>query len=59
MTPEKLSQTEGTLKALNPIATVIKIEQSVIDLDELLGTGLFDYDVASKPKNRHDGGSDK
>ena len=47
LTPEKLRQTEGTLKALNPIATVIKTEQSVIDLDKVLGTGLFDYDVAS------------
>ena len=50
VTPEKLSETQGMLKALNPSAKVIATRNSQIDLKMVLNTGLFteSYAVAAK-----------
>ncbi|WP_439030812.1 GTP-binding protein [Gordonia terrae] len=44
---EKLAgATEGTLRRLNPNAEVVRITNGHIDLDKVLGTGLFDLTAA-------------
>ncbi|WP_067651925.1 GTP-binding protein [Nocardia harenae] len=38
--------TEATLRRLNPKADVVRVRDGQIDLERVLGTGLFDFDAA-------------
>lgn len=44
---EHLHRVEGVIRALNPVAKLIRTSHSRVDLTEVLNTGLFDYDRAA------------
>ena len=43
---ERLAEIEAVLKTLNPKATIIRTEKSIVDPARVLGTGLFDFEEA-------------
>ena len=44
VTPEELGQLKGIVKSINPGAKVLECNYGDVDLDELIFTGLFDFD---------------
>jgi G3E family GTPase len=48
VSPEACEQVEVALKALNPVARIIRTTRSQINLREVLNTGLFDYAAAER-----------
>ncbi|KMK76769.1 GTP-binding protein [Alkalihalobacillus pseudalcaliphilus] len=48
VTAENLDILEKVIKTLQPDAKVIRTENSVVDVHEILNTGLFDFDKASQ-----------
>ena len=48
VTAEECAQVEAALKALNPVARIVRTTRSKIDLKEVLNTGRFDYDAAER-----------
>lgn len=44
----QLDQIEATIKRLNPVAKIYRTEHSIVDLDQVLDTGLFDYETTSQ-----------
>ncbi|MCG3056627.1 GTP-binding protein, partial [Escherichia coli] len=48
LTEEDAKELELVLKKLNPEAKIIQTIKSVIDLKEILNTGLFDFEKASQ-----------
>jgi len=43
---DQLHRVEGVIRALNPIAKLIRTRHSQVDLTEVLNTGMFDYERA-------------
>jgi G3E family GTPase len=48
MTPVEIAQLEGILKTLNPRANIIHSIFGKVPLDQMLNTGLFDFDEAAE-----------
>lgn len=48
ITPEECTQVEAAIKALNPVARIIRTTHSNVNLQEVLNTGHFDYDAAER-----------
>jgi G3E family GTPase len=48
VSPSKLDEVTGTIKALNPVAEIVYAEHGNVPLKKILGTGRFDLDRASK-----------
>jgi G3E family GTPase len=48
VTPEQADQVEASIRALNPVAKIIRTTKSNVDLGEVLATGRFDYDAAER-----------
>ncbi|MEL6342085.1 MAG: GTP-binding protein [Myxococcota bacterium] len=46
VTPEECQRVEAAIKALNPVARIIRTTRSNVDLREVLNTGRFDYEQA-------------
>ncbi len=44
---EEMHQLKGIIKALNPGAELIPTTRSIVPLNRVLNTGLFDYDEAA------------
>lgn len=44
VTPEELARVRAIIKALNPKAEIIECDYCDVDLDRLVGTGMFDFD---------------
>ncbi|WP_166831186.1 GTP-binding protein [Thalassoroseus pseudoceratinae] len=44
---ENLCKVEAALRSLNPVAKIVRAERSQVPLDEVLNTGLFDYEKAA------------
>jgi len=44
LTPEELGKLRGIVKSINPGAKVLECNYGDVDLDELIYTGLFDFD---------------
>jgi G3E family GTPase len=42
----ELAQIEGLLRMVNPRAKLLRSARGIVPLEEVLGTGLFDYDAA-------------
>jgi len=47
VSPEQVLELKSILKKLNPGAKVITTEKSVVDLNEIINTNLFDFEEAS------------
>lgn len=45
---KQLNELKALLKSLNPEAKIIATTESVVELNEILNTGLFDFDKASQ-----------
>lgn len=45
---EDVFKTEQIIKSLNPSAKIIKTDYSQVDLNEIINTGLFDFEKASQ-----------
>lgn len=45
---DQLNELEGALQKLNPDAKLIRSEQSKIDINEIVNTGLFDMEAAQR-----------
>ena len=48
VTEEEMNQLQAMLRKLQPSAKIIKTVKGQVDLDEVLNTGLFDFDKASQ-----------
>ncbi|NEA99132.1 GTP-binding protein [Streptomyces sp. SID13726] len=48
VTPEAATRLRATLVRLNPAARIVEAEHSRVDLQQVLGTGLFDLDRAQQ-----------
>lgn len=46
--PERLKEVRGVVKALNPDARLIEADHARVELNEVLGTGRFDFEKASQ-----------
>jgi G3E family GTPase len=44
----RMEELEAVIKKLNPVAKIIKTSHSKVDLNDILNTGLFDYDTTSQ-----------
>jgi G3E family GTPase len=47
ITPDELNELKALLKSLNPDAKIITAIEGIVDLKEVLNTGLFDFDKAA------------
>ena len=48
LVPERrLGEVEASVRALNPVAKIIRTERGRVPLDEVLNTGRFDYEAAA------------
>ena len=47
LSENEIKETEGTIKALNPMAQIIRTEHSQLDPKKILGTGRFNYEEAA------------
>ncbi|MCR5491677.1 MAG: GTP-binding protein [Bacilli bacterium] len=47
LSKEELERVEMTVKALQPVAKIVRTDYCAIDIDELLDTHLFDFDKAA------------
>lgn len=47
VSPDKLEEVTGAIKALNPVAEIVYAEHGDVPLKKILGTGRFDLDRAS------------
>jgi G3E family GTPase len=47
-TEDEVAALEAALRKLNPVARLIRTEQSQVDLKEVIGTGLFDMETAQQ-----------
>ena len=47
VTPTQLTEVESMLKALNPMAKLVRSVRSRVPLDEVLNTGRFDYEASA------------
>lgn len=47
LSDKHIGEVEAVIKALNPNVKIIKTNYSKVDLDEVIGTGLFDFEEAA------------
>ncbi len=47
VTPEELGKLKGIVKSINPGAKVLECNYGDVDLDELIYTGMFDFDTVA------------